>query len=782
MIKLIAVVVSWVSRLWPFARNPSSHASQIAQDPTSEPLAGTPDEAGLDTGQPQEEHTSRDALSNNKTESKPLVYEPASTDSSSNDAKPSPNHATTEACLSLPDADSHVKKPCDSDKNPPIESSAIGTRGDNEVEHPPPNANKRQENGAQNNSTDGATQSRGIHTKQRKKPRHISGRRGRKPGNMDSNQRESLSVCPELICRRVPATRAWEIVLVADEKDPIAAVHLDEESLESTDRQCRVNSLYGSLTVSSHDGREQVITLFDGDPLIFKLRNGWRGEGRKTSKITNGHFIVIVPKSWERIDRAPVEPDGCVDPEFLSHYFYRDATTSVGSENCFRGWNGSLVATGITLTGKHIYDDSDEGLLFVGNPPTLETPPEIEWALIGYETSQGWVEAFRPNLQSLQETLASREGHFFLRIYDEDRKDNRKRDSEQFRFVPVLTRIAVDGAEYTHDTVLVPKNAGYSRTEVRFIGADGSTLTPTLPPNAQQVIASTGAVVVSPHPEADRILCSLGSGVGTVDLVLDLPRIWWRLEGSRLETDRWCDKPIKMNREEFKTYAKTDVKLVLLSKREASVRIGFDDESYHPYQRKTDEDTITIPLVHFVDHVQIDQRLRTDARLTVKSAGVVVALVIVSADPIPEIVSFTAEPTTVLAGEEATLKWTTRNTDEVRASIEPVVGVVESSGTHTVRPTETTHFTLTLTASGENHNSRPVTVTVKSPPLAVGQLFAMVMSRTGGWRVGKGFSIGELREAGLTVCEATDRSIPVDRRRRTSHGANVEATRNMLDG
>ena len=153
----------------------------------------------------------------------------------------------------------------------------------------------------------------------------------------------------------------------------------------------------------------------------------------------------------------------------------------------------------------------------------------------------------------------------------------------------------------------------------------------------------------------------------------------------------------------------------------------------------------------------------------------------ISADPMPEIVSFTAEPATVVLGEETVLEWMTRNAGDARAAINPDAGVVETDGTYTVRPAKTTRYTLTLTVFGADDISRTATVTVVSPPTPDDRPTPRVMSTGGGWRAGKGFSSSELEDAGLTVKEAADQSIPIDRRRRTSHRANVATIRSMLD-
>ncbi|MDK2371783.1 MAG: ribosomal protein L13e [Candidatus Korarchaeota archaeon] len=47
-------------------------------------------------------------------------------------------------------------------------------------------------------------------------------------------------------------------------------------------------------------------------------------------------------------------------------------------------------------------------------------------------------------------------------------------------------------------------------------------------------------------------------------------------------------------------------------------------------------------------------------------------------------------------------------------------------------------------------------------------------------RLGRGFSLGELREAGISITEARRKGIPVDRRRKTVHPWNVEALKKLV--
>ena len=67
-------------------------------------------------------------------------------------------------------------------------------------------------------------------------------------------------------------------------------------------------------------------------------------------------------------------------------------------------------------------------------------------------------------------------------------------DSVAFRHLPNLRQMHVNGDEYAQDTVLVPRSTGYPLMAVRFVGADGSTLSPVLPVGARQKALPSGAL------------------------------------------------------------------------------------------------------------------------------------------------------------------------------------------------------------------------------------------------------------------------------------------------
>ena len=554
-----------------------------------------------------------------------------------------------------------------------------------------------------------ATDSGGSHHSGNRPSEH-GGKRGKQPGNQEAKGPLIRSPRPELVCWENPASGRWEVFLTADEENLFTAVHHEGTSLGITDGRCSLPSLTGRLTICTRDGQKHILPLFEeGKPLIFKLPKNWTGEGRRTSAITSGHFIVIAPIKWQRTGHVPVEADGCADPEFQAHYFYRDLAVSDQDPGGFGDGAGCLAATGITLTGRDIYDDSNDGLLFVRDPPELECSNAIEWARVGEETKQGWGKNFRPDKESLSDVMDGREGRFFLRVYGQDR---RMLDSVAFRYVRDLRQINVNGTKYVEDMVLMPGKKGYPLTKISLVGTKGSTRFPTLPPQAQQTIAPSCEILVPPCPDADHIAFRLGSGVDDTNIVLDLPRIWWRLENGSADPDPWRDTPFDMTREEFRNHAYADARLSILSKRHSSVRAGFDDRLDQPYSRKIKDSRIVIPMAYFADHAQIDGRLNEEANFCVEWAGEKLPLIRVAADRVPEILTFTSNPPSINAGQKTILKWTTRNTQGVRAFIEPAIGSVDSNGSLRIEPAASMQFTLRLEASDFDDMTRDVAVTV----------------------------------------------------------------------
>jgi phospholipase C len=85
--------------------------------------------------------------------------------------------------------------------------------------------------------------------------------------------------------------------------------------------------------------------------------------------------------------------------------------------------------------------------------------------------------------------------------------------------------------------------------------------------------------------------------------------------------------------------------------------------------------------------------------------------------PVPVITSFAANPATIVIGDNVTLTWATTNATSV--SISNIQGSLPVSGSVTVKPTESTSYTLTATGPGGTATATAtVTVSAKQPAAA----------------------------------------------------------------
>lgn len=613
-------------------------------------------------------------------------------------------------------------------------------------------------------------------------PRAISGRRNRPanpnpPVTKSSKDEAPFLPGPELICRR--ASGSWQLVLLADRARTIAQVRHNGENLDTVNGECRLPSFVGRSSIIFEDGGQDEFPLFDGTPLIFKLGKDWKGDGRQVRGVTTGHFVVITPKEWRRRGDVPVESEECMDPAFVAHYFFRGKEDSLEDVTSFEECGVPLTTSSFELIGNCVFDDSEEGELFIGPAaPKLSPSTAVVWARIGEEKKDGWKgENFKPAERLLPDVLKDRQGRFFVRVYD----DSKLLDSGEFRYFADLQAIRVNGEPYTETTLLVPPSTGHSPTEVRFIGTEGKLIHPKLETDGPwATVRADGTVVVEPHPDGDALSCILGSDDASVRVDVTLPRIWWRMERSDGERGEWRDTPLVMTRQEFRdsAYANETIRFRLPA-RLLSVNVGFDEELDRAYRPGKEGREVEIPLTDFVDHSQIDRRLNDDTLFNIRCGGTALTLIRVSADPVATIDSFTCEPTQVNAGETATLSWKTRNAEPADVEIDLGGESVEPSGSLPVTPGETTTFTLRLRTLSLDDVTKDATVTVhpESPPEG---LIAVVKCRSG-YRRGKGFSRGEVRAAGLTAAYAARLSFPVDRRRRSTHQVNLDTIERWTD-
>src|SRR5438552_12233272 len=89
-----------------------------------------------------------------------------------------------------------------------------------------------------------------------------------------------------------------------------------------------------------------------------------------------------------------------------------------------------------------------------------------------------------------------------------------------------------------------------------------------------------------------------------------------------------------------------------------------------------------------------------------------------TAPPVSPSVALSASPTSAQAGQSVTLKWSSTNAASV--TLEPSLGPVAAQGSTTVRPSQSTTYTVTAKGPGGSaHASAQVTITSAPPQAAV---------------------------------------------------------------
>ena len=482
-------------------------------------------------------------------------------------------------------------------------------------------------------------------------PRKIGGRRHRaSPGHQLSTEPQERRFTPraELLCRQQRGSRRWELVVVVPPERPVAEAHQDGRLLNLVGEECAPSHFRGAVTITYQDGERQELPLYVDKPLIFKMSLHWSGAGRKLRGITKGHYIVIAHKHEQlRDDNPPVAPDGCKDEDFTAHYRFHDGDHSKSGPGGFGEDRLMLLDIEFILDGTTVYDDSDHGDLYVGRPPELTCSHDIMWVRIGEEKHEGWKgRSFKPGERSIRELLSGREGRFFVRAYDEE---IHLQDSRDFRYHSDLRGILVNGEPYSADRMLIPPPSGHSATTIEFVKSDGQLLRPIASTEEGPLLIEAGGVVRVPARErADRVVCRLPAEGGEVETVINLPRIWWKLEGSDPGPAEWGDRPVRFTREGFLDRADTgDVIRLKMPRHVRSVAVGFEESDRQHFRPPKGGDDTLVPLSAFAEYSQIEKPLGEDAVLAAQWADKTLTLIRVIADPVSKQVAETARPAVV---------------------------------------------------------------------------------------------------------------------------------------
>ena len=439
-------------------------------------------------------------------------------------------------------------------------------------------------------------------SRQEREPRRFGARRTKR-GPVSSNQDRASVSRSELRIREVRGK--WEIFLSFDpDAAQPSAVLQDEEPLPASDGAWRVSDYLRPLSVAVNNAIPTTISLYTGsEPLIFRQPTAG-GCGTQRRRMTDRGEYVVIALDGDLVRGKDAEfraPEPCGDRRFVAHFFDSSSGSEAEIVEGFPEWNHGVTAGSARLTGHSLFDSSGDGELFVGDAPTLDQTAGIQWARLGEEQEEGWKgQNFLVAEQTLGDVLNGACGRFFLRTYRKD--ETHLADSNSFRYWPDLERIELNGRTFDSEHVLIPGTEGHGKATVRLIGRVGSDL--RFEPITHGASVSTdGTIAVAPDVTADELRVRLCRAPCHMDLVVALPRIWWRLTGGR---SHWTSTPLSMSRREFQSIA--DQRLEMLvpdSIRIVKATLGGQiigrfrttrtDESAH-------KRLCAIPLGNFADH------------------------------------------------------------------------------------------------------------------------------------------------------------------------------------
>ena len=399
---------------------------------------------------------------------------------------------------------------------------------------------------------------------------------------------------PELRCRQEGLE--WTICLRVPSELGVTGVQLDGRDLSENNGEYQLPRYRGTLALRNGGGDNRKIALYDGQtPIIFRLSLS-EGEikGRQCGRITAGHFLVIAPAQDRPRYRVIQEDEPCIDPKFRAHHVHASGSETADDLGSIGNYRLGVDRTAL-LRGTTLYDSSDEGALFVGAMPELKPDKSIEWARVGEERPGGWKgQNFLANVESLAKVLGARTGRFFLRTYRVG--STALADSIAFRYWPDLREIKVDGQPFRDDLVLIPPADGTKSTTVQLVGEHGPLVPEILSKSYARL--NRGAVVVDATRAGDEV--RLRDAKQQVNVVVRLPRIWWRLARSAA----WVDRPIEITRTEFRRPEEGLEVLIPVGTQRLSV--GMDGEyrtfEAHGDQRFPNRRIVSVPFSSFVDY------------------------------------------------------------------------------------------------------------------------------------------------------------------------------------
>ena len=385
-----------------------------------------------------------------------------------------------------------------------------------------------------------------------------------------------------MICRRNLASSTWQVVIVAE--NGLTSVSRQDQNLTIDRGECLPDSFDGVFAVSYGNAQSIDLKILTEPPIaIFKFAANWSRDGRKVERVTNGHYIVIAPERFTQIGHVPHASEPCDDIRYHAFFFHIEKRSERTDPIGFAEHLLPKGTRNYRLEGNSLFDSSDMGPLFIEAVPALVAQTSIPWARIGEEREGGWRgKNFRPHDTAIEQVVCGRQGRFFLRVYD----STKLVDSGEFRYVRDLGEILVDNKAFCSSQVILPGPEGHETTTITLVGRDDVLLRPRLASASAHATVRGNTVVVNPHADGDRVTCLLPLSKESVEVIVDLPRVWWRLDAQGESSHDWQDNPLDVTRKRFRRLAMSDASVCLkLPKCISSVEVGFDSETDRSYRR-----------------------------------------------------------------------------------------------------------------------------------------------------------------------------------------------------
>ena len=130
-----------------------------------------------------------------------------------------------------------------------------------------------------------------------------------------------------------------------------------------------------------------------------------------------------------------------------------------------------------------------------------------------------------------------------------------------------MKSILANDPEYTVKTALMPQSMGHATTKIRFEGDENLTISRLVSAAVPALLEDMRTIQVAPGHRADSMSIYLGTSSAAVEIMLDIPRLWWGLASDGSTPIEWTDRPLEMTRSEFCKLVHSDVGISLLSKK-----------------------------------------------------------------------------------------------------------------------------------------------------------------------------------------------------------------------